>query len=188
MEHLKSTPKDDLYLQQMELEEQMTALGAERFRSRVEKSVKRGSEDETAYGSSLLNYCTDKVAEGVREFLRFAESGRAGPKHRAYKYLKQLDPRVSAYIALKVVLGSISHTVRVQTVAMHLSQMLEDEVRYEEVREEDRKLYRYLTEDAKKRDDYRNKRTTVNHMLNKWGHDWVHFPGRTAVRPTPQPL
>lgn len=172
MDYLKVTPKEDLFLQQMELEEAMTALGAERFRSRCAKDVARGSEDATAYGASIITHCTDKVAEGVREFLRKAEGGGAGRRHAAYKFIKQLDPRVTAYLSLKMVLSSISHVVRIQTVAMHLSQMLEDEVRYQAVREEDRKLYRYLKEEAKKRDDYRNKRTTVNFMLNKFGHEW----------------
>lgn len=176
MNYLSILPKDDLELQQMELEQGMTELGIDRLRSRTEKAVKQGNEDATAYGTTILSRCTEKVTEGVRGFLRDCENGRAGRKHVAFRYLKQIDPSVASYLALKVVLQSISREVRMQTVALNISQMIEDEVRYREVREEDRGLYNYLAKEAKKRDDYRNKRTTVNFLLNKFEKTWEAWP------------
>ena len=176
MEHLKVIPSDDLLVQQLELEQGMTELGIARFRSRVEKAVTGGQEDATAYGQTLLSRCTETVAEGIREFIRHCEGGRPGKRHAAFRYLKQIDSRVAAFLALKVTLQSISREVRVQNVALNIAQMIEDEVRYEAVREEDRKFYAYLAEQAKKRDDYRNKRTTVNFNLNRLGWEWAAWP------------
>lgn len=176
MEHVIVTPKDDLFEQQIELEEGMTELGAARFRSRTAKDVERGSEDNTSYANTILTRCTLQVEEGIREFIRKAESGRAGRRHAALKYLKQVEPRVAAYLALKAVLASISREVRMQTVANQIATMIEDEARYSEVRAEDKKFYRYLKAEAQKRDDYRNKRTTVNFILNKTDHEWEDWP------------
>lgn len=181
MEHLTVIPSDDLNEQQIELEQGMTELGVARFRSRVEKDVKRGSEDNTPYANTIISRCTEQVAEGIREFIREAEGGRPGRRHAALKYLKRVEPRVAAYLALKSVLTSISREMRMQTVAMHMSQMIEDEARYAELREEDRKFYRFLKDEAKKRDDYRNKRTTVNHILNKNGVEWEAWPQKDRM-------
>lgn len=175
-EHLMVTPKDDLYLQQMELEQGMTDLGIARYRSRLEKDVERGNEEGTAYGSTILSRCTEAVAEGLRTFLREAESGKPGRRHAAIKYLKQVDARVAAYLALKCVLSSISTAKRLQTVALLIGTSIEDEVRYAEVRKEDRGLYNYLKKEAAKRDSARNKRTAVNFMLNKFEVEWDDWP------------
>lgn len=66
MEHLTVIPSDDLNEQQIELEQGMTELGVARFRSRVEKDVKRGSEDNTPYANTIISRCTEQVAEGIR--------------------------------------------------------------------------------------------------------------------------
>lgn len=176
MEHVTVTPKDDLYLQQMEMEQGMTELGIARYRSRLEKDVKRGSEDATAYGNTILSRCTERVAEGIREFLREADSGKPGRRLAAVKYLRQVDPRVAAYLALKFTLRGVSKSARLQNVANHIAASIEDEVRYSEVRKEDAKLYRYLKGEAAKRDDHRNKRTTVNYILNRFEHEWDAWP------------
>src|SRR5690625_1483686 len=115
--HLTVIPQDDLAVQQLELEQGMTELGIARYRSRTEKAIASGTEEATAYGTSLLAHLTEKVAEGVREFLRDAESGRPGKRHMAVKYLRQVDARVVSYLALKGVLGSISIGRSLQAVA-----------------------------------------------------------------------
>lgn len=176
MEHLTVTPNDDLYVQQLELEQGMTEMGEARFRSRSEKDVQRGSEDNTPYANTILSRCTLAVEEGIRDFIRDAESGRPGRRHAALKYLKTVDPRVTSYLTLKAILTSISREQRMQTVANHIATLIEDEARYAQVREEDSRFYRFLKAEAKKRDDYRNKRSTVNHILNKNGHEWEPWP------------
>ena len=176
MDHLTVIPMDDLYEQQLQLEQGMTALGADRYRSRTEKAVERGAEDTTAYGNTLLARCTEMVAEGVHAFLREAETGRPGRRHAAIKYMKQLDARVASYLALRGVLTSISREQRLQTLALHIGTMIEDEVRYREVRENDRNLYNHLKKKAQERDDYRNKRTAVNFTLNKMEVEWDDWP------------
>lgn len=176
MDHVTIIPKDDLQVQQMELEQGMTDLGAERFQTRVAKAVEKGAEDSTAYANTIITNCTVRVEEGIREFIRGAENGKPGRRHAALKYLKQMDPKVVAYLALKGVLTSISKEVRMQTVAVQIATMVEDEVRYANVRDEDKKLYTFLKEQAKKRDDYRNKRITVNYFLNKNDIEWQEWP------------
>ncbi len=175
-EYLTVTPKDNLELQQMELEQGMTDQGIARYRTRLEKDVKGGREDGTAYGSTILHHFTETVAGGIREFLRDAETGRPGRRHAAVKFLRQVDARVAAYLTLKHILKSLSGSASLQTVANSIASAIEDEVRYAEVRAEDRGLYNYLKGEARKRDDMRNKRTTVNFLLNKFEKEWESWP------------
>jgi DNA-directed RNA polymerase, mitochondrial len=176
MDYLTITPHDNLATQQIELERGMTQMGIDRYRSRLEKDVQRGAEDETAYGNTIISRCTEIVAEGIREFLRDAETGRPGRRHAAIKYLKQVDARVAAYLALKNVLRGVSKAARMQSVALQIAGSIEDEVRYAEIRKEDRGLYNYLKGEARKRDDLRNKRTTVNFLLNRFEQEWDEWP------------
>lgn len=176
MNHLQILPKDDLLVQQMELEQGMTDLGIDRYRSRTEKAKARGSEHETAYGQTLLTQLTERVAEGVVDFIRHCEGGRPGKRHTAFKYLKMVDPRVASYLALQATLQSISRETRAQTVALRIAQMIEDEVRFREVREADRGLYNWLVEETKKRDDYRNKRAMATTVLSHREIEWEDWP------------
>jgi DNA-directed RNA polymerase, mitochondrial len=181
MGHLKVIPSDDLFEQQLRLEQGMSELGADRYRSRTSKSVERGAEDTTSYGNTILSRCTESVAAGLQEFLREAESGKPGRRHAAIKYLKQLEGRVAAYLALRGVLASLSREQRIQTLALTIGTMIEDEVRYREVRDSDRNLYNHLRKRAQEKDDYRNKRLTVNFTLNKLEIEWESWPEKAKL-------
>lgn len=172
---------DDLIIAQMELEQSMTDDGVHRYRSRLEKRKEGSLEAETAYGSSLLSNLTDIVAKALVEFIAQCETGRAGRKHSAYKYLKNCDPHQASYLALRAVLQSISNVKRLQTVAHSIGKALEDEVRFENVRSEDRNFYRHLKGEAQRRDDQRNKRATVIYYLNRFMEEWEGWPAKDLM-------
>lgn len=166
--HIALTPSADLIAQQVELESEMTQQGIERFRAGIQDARENGTEDSTVYGMKLMDALIGKVTDGIIEFIAHRESGKAGRKGPTYKYLKLFDGQydVVAYIALRIVLSSLtSGTNTVPGVSGRIGRALEDEARYRDVREEDRKFYDRLKNEADKRSSYHIKRKVVNLFL-----------------------
>lgn len=167
---LALTPAYDLITQQAELETEMTQQGIDRLRSSVAKAQAKGIEDGTVYGMSLLTAKIDAVTAGIAAYMAEREAGRAGQKGTAYKYLKEFAGGIDvvAFIALRIVLAGLSgkHTA-VPTVAGRIGRAVEDELRYRGVREEDRKFYTRLQDEAEKRGSYYVKRSVVNRFINR---------------------
>jgi DNA-directed RNA polymerase len=162
------TPSDDLITQQYELETEMTQQGIERFRAINKKAVEGGREDSTVYGKSLMDGLIQKVADGVAAFMAERSSGKAGRKGPAFKYLAAFngDYDVVSFIALRLVLGGLLGTPpTVPAVAGRIGRAIEDEFRYRDVREQDKKFYDRLRDEASKRSAYHIKRKVVNMFL-----------------------
>jgi DNA-directed RNA polymerase len=159
------TPALDLIAQQEELETEMTSQGIARFRAVVEAARADGREDGTVYGMKLLDGLLDKVTDGIKAFIAERESGKAGRKGPAYGHLKNFegDYEVVAFIALRLTLASLHGKLTSSTlVAGRIGRAVEDEYRYRDVREQDRKFYQNLRVEAGKRSAYHVKRKVVN--------------------------
>lgn len=163
-------PLDDLILQQMELETEMTQQGIDRMRSNIVKAKDKGREDETVYGTRLLDALLDKVVDGLTVFMKEREAGYARNKGAAYKFLKGFDGdyKVVAFITLRMVIGGLTgKMVSVPSIAGRIGRAIEDEFRYRHVREGDAKFYAKLQDEADKRSSYAVKRTVVNLHINR---------------------
>lgn len=168
MEAIK--PQADLIIHQHELEDEMTQIGVSSFEQKMKGAVEKGIEDRTVYGTALLDHKMPQVVETLRERILHRESGKAGRKGAAYKYLKMFEERLDAvaFIALRLVISNLSaRDVKYNSLAMRIGRALEDEHHYGKVREEDKKLYDYLQKEAKKRFAAHVKRKVVNYHLSK---------------------
>jgi DNA-directed RNA polymerase len=165
------TPSVNLISQQAELELEMTKQGIERFRASIQKAQTNGREDGTDYGTKLLDSLITKVSEGITAFMVERKgTGRAGPKGPAYNRLNGFkgDHDVVAYIALRIVLAGLSGKMTsAPAVAGRIGRAVEDEFRYRHIREQDRKFYASLQEEANQRNAYHVKRRVVNFHINK---------------------
>lgn len=167
---LAITPAADLINQQIELEEEMTIQGVQRFRAAIQKAKEDGREDSTTYGTALLNGLIGKVVEGIRSFMADREKGKAGPKGPAYKHLKSFgdDLDVVAFIALRLTLAGLTgKRTTVPQVAGRIGRAVEDEFRYRDVRDQDRTFYKRLQEESAKRHAMHIKRKVVNLYINR---------------------
>lgn len=189
---LALTPAADLLAQQIELEEEMTLQGIQRFRASVAKAKETGREDGTTYGNSLLNGLLQKVTDGIRGFIADREAGKAGRKGPAYKHLKAFgdDLDVVAFIALRLTLAGLTgKRTTVPQVAGRIGRAVEDEFRYRDVRDQDRKFYQKMQDEAKKRSALHIKRKVVNLYINRrefdlpdpWAEDGVMHLGLLLV-------
>jgi DNA-directed RNA polymerase, mitochondrial len=179
------TPEADLYAQQATLESEMTMLGIERMRAIVARAKEYGREDETVYGSALVGGLLDKVTTGIREFIATRESGKAGRKGPAYRYLKMWGDNldVLAFIALRVIVSGLTNRPRtLSTVAGRIGRLVEDELRYTSIRVADQKFYEQLRHEADKRVGLKTKQTVVNlYVARRGGFDAEPWPEKDVL-------
>ena len=145
------TPQEDLMSLQIQLEEQMTQRGAEKYLRDVSKAIQSGREESTAYGTTILSRRVEVLSKAIAEWLEATGKGRAGNNATAYKKVKDASPDLLAFLTLKAVLSGISSTRTVQFVAVTIGTFIEDELRYAVIRENERKQYEKIIVGAKKR-------------------------------------
>lgn len=121
MEAIK--PTSDPIIQQHDLEDEMTQMGVATFQEKVKGAVEKGVEDRTVYGTALLDHKMPKVVEILRDRILHRESGKAGRKGAAYRYLKMFEGRLDAvsFIALRLVISNLSaRDVKYNSLAMRI--------------------------------------------------------------------
>lgn len=149
MQHVQ--PEEDLMTLQIQLEESMTQRGAERYIRDVAKAIGSGREEGTAYGQTILAHRLEILCESIDKWKDETSKGRAGNNATAFKKVKDVDSNMLAFLTLKGVLSGISSTRTVQFVTVQIGTMIEDELRFSKIRENERKAYEKLIIGARKR-------------------------------------
>lgn len=157
MTTLQAEQYDDLMTTQLRLEEEMTRRGQERYLRDVAKAKQSKREDGTAYGQTILAHRLETLANGIRSWIEETSKGRAGNRNLAYKRVKDMDPDTLAFLTLKHVLSGVSSIRTVQFVAVSIGTAIEDELRFANVREIEKRKYEKLVAGAKKRSSYHYK-------------------------------
>ena len=163
---------EDLISIQLKLEEEMTQRGVERYIRNVSKSVKAGQEDGTAYGQQIMAARLDTLSQAIDKWKTTTAAGTAGQRNStAYQKIKDVPSTTLAFLTLKNVLAGISTLRTLQFVAAALGTAVEDELRFAEVREEEKKKYDRLVEGANKRGSYHYKHIYAVREADKF-QDW----------------
>lgn len=144
--------QEDLIAIQLQLEEEMTQKGAERYIRNVSKSVQANKEDATAYGQQIMASRLDVLAKAIDEWKSETAAGAAGLRNSvAYQKLKDVPSELLSFLTLKCILAGISQARLLQAVARSIGIAVEDELRFAKAREEERKKYEQLVKGAAKR-------------------------------------
>lgn len=157
---------------QIDLEEEMVCLGADQVRKRIEKARQEGREGGTGYGKNLLAGGVEKVAEGVTAFLDEANSGKPGPRHKAVKYIKDIEPEVVAFIALRCIVDGVTNDRFIQKVALQIGSGIEAESRFRYFQEADKELYQRMERRTKTATSERVRSKTFGAVYAKEGIAW----------------
>ena len=167
-----NTHAEDLISIQLKLEEEMTQRGAERYLRNVSKSVKVGQEDGTAYGQQIMAARLDTFSQALEHWKTTTAAGTSGQRNStAYQKVKDVPSTTLAFLTLKNVLAGISTLRTLQFVAAALGTAVEDELRFAEVRDEEKKKYDRLVEGANKRGTYHYKHIYAVREADKF-QDW----------------
>lgn len=164
-----------LIRRQIELEDDSKALGASRYRNRQlpwKDSV--GADEEEANlppGQLLLKTVTIPVAEAVREFVKEANSGKAGRRHAAADIFLISDPLEVAYLASRVLTncaiggsGSLA-----QSAALQIADALIENAEFYAFREVNRVGFKGFMKKQAKLGYSRQRKSAIKKMFTSEG-------------------
>lgn len=176
-DELVETYGEQLLAAEIELEERMVTLGRDQIRKQIARAREQGNEAGTGYGKTLVAKSIDTISEAIVRFIDKARNGGAGRRHIAVKYLEQVDPDVAAFIALRMVVDSLSGKKLVlQSVAVNIGKRIEDEVRFTKFKDTDARMYARALEKAKKGTTYHRKKATMSGYDRRFNEDeWVSW-------------
>lgn len=167
----------DMLQIELELEDRMVTLGRDQVRKAIARARESGNESGTSYGKTLIARSIDTVAEAIG---RFIEKGKAAPgrRHIAIRYLEQIDSDVAAFIALRIVVDSLTGKKKLlQRVAVDIGKRLEDEARFTEFKQDNARMYGRALEKAKRGTSYHRKKATMSGYDRRFAEDeWEAWP------------
>lgn len=111
-------------------EEHMIQRGIDAYRKTIAQAKEGNKESRTLYGVTLMKHAVGSVEEGLKEFLEESFSGKAGRMHQAAESLALLEPDVSSFLALKVMIDGVTNELSLTNVAMIIGRAIEDEVKF----------------------------------------------------------
>lgn len=156
--------------QQRALEDEMRGLGIERYRKEVSDARENKQETRTKPVRRLLVEAHSKVTDALAAFVKTAKSGKAGRKHEALRLVEQVkDPDMLAYLALRQVLDAITTRETLNSTAMHLGTLIEDELHYRAFEEKMPGAYNATVKRLRERSDARFKRLSATQTARKLG-------------------
>ena len=151
MQTLTSLYGADLAEAQRAIEAEAYEIGAQRFLAAMTAKAERGEGADTKVARPLIADLTPKVETAITDFIERAFSGVAGKKHTAAKLMAKVNANRVAFIALRVVLNSLSQVsggsgsskaATLVSVSMQIGHDIEDEARFGRIRDENEKVYK----------------------------------------------
>lgn len=180
----------NMLAREIALEERMVSLGRDQIRKQIDRARMSGNESGTGYGKNLIARSVDRLGAAISEFITKAETGGAGRRHIAVKHLKQLDPEVAGFIAMRCVVDGLTGKKQGLTrTAIIIGSRIEDEVRFSswkgaakdmedaEERKKAKRIYDRAAEKAKKGTMYHRKKATLAGYERRFAEEeWTPWP------------
>ena len=159
----------NIFEEQRKLEEDMIEFGIEKFRKQVREAKESSSESTSLHGILLMKQSVDKFARKIDSFVGEALQGGAGRKALSAPFLAMLESEVSAFITLRSIMDGISKSQKLTNLAFKIGQALEDQVKFNIYRKEDKHYFDYLVKQVGKRSASRHYRRygLLKHCKNK---------------------
>lgn len=171
----------DLFKEQMELELGMKDAGVVRFRKMMENLRHTKAEDETTYGQRIIGNYIMKVACRLDRWIAEGQ-GKAGAHRAAQPYIEALDTKVTAMLGLKCVCSQLlSESARLGRTAVGIARMMEDELRCQHLRAEDKKAYVGICKVANQKGQYKRKVDVLDFLCKLDGRSWQRWPDKDCI-------
>lgn len=167
----------DLVRRQLDLEDEAHSLGAVRYRQNRPMPWRLGDEpagiEEEANlppGQLLLKQAVEPTAALLREKIAAADTGKAGRRLGALKWLDVAEPEEVAYLAARVALNASVARSTFQTATRQLGEAIIDHVEMLVFRKENKAGYTGLIRSQHgRRSTSKNRRAAIRKLLAKEG-------------------
>ena len=169
---------DTLYPEQLRLEEEARGLTIRRFEKEHEKAEENNAFAETFIGSHLIGHYLVPFSNGLGEWLKASNTGKAGRKSVAAKYLVDIDTHTVAFLFLKALFNKVGVYRRQKpctftALAIHSATLIHDEIRLRHFEDEHPILSKRVHKDFASRELPREKREEyMRTMFDKQEMEW----------------
>ncbi|WP_421868787.1 DNA-directed RNA polymerase [Pararhizobium sp.] len=153
----------DLYQTEIVLEEEARGLTIQRFHKDHLKGTLEETFSETFLGSHLIGNYLLPYTQGISEWLKASNSGKAGRRSRAAVLIEHVDPALLAFLMLKAILNKVGvyhegKPCSFTGLTIYGGGLIHDELRLREFDAEHTKLSRRIHADFNSRELTREKR------------------------------
>ena len=169
-----------LIQRQVELEGLMRAKGLLREEAKVLKAKEKHMESQTSYGHTLLSNYVHRLSMVVSEQLVAVREGKPGYTNNNFRLIKDLEPDVIAFIALKTVIDRICTKPSLQELGRLIGVNLETECRCRFFEEKAKSAFKLAMHKEKDRTQTFRKRHAIFSMMN------AVVEGRYSGTPNPE--
>ena len=157
------------FLNQKELEKIGNERGKDRTNKRRLSHIEREDESVTSYGKVLVANLIRPYAEAISEWVEQASSNVHSKTPIALQKISQIeDPKVTALIALKHIMNTITTTKNLTATAIKLGGRIETEISLKNFKNLNPELYAVVKKDLDKRSfNYAYKRRKYREVAKK---------------------
>jgi len=156
-------------MKQEDLNREMVTGGIARYRGKNQSAQERGKETDAAYGQRLMRATLPDLYNEVRKtFTYHKKNNQSVPKW--LPLIWDIPPKTVSFLALKVVLDSISHQQTIVKSSIAIGSALEDEARYNWLKVNHPDIFKYAAKDvekAKKRSYNRIRNAFLRHEVGE---------------------
>lgn len=172
-----------LWEQQVELEAEMRSAGIARFKASLERSEERGQMTGVASVRRLMVHAHTKVVDAFNAFLEDAQTGKAGRRHAAVKYLVDADPDVVCHLALRTLLDTVSLNMKLPNAASRLATLIEDELHFNSFKGQDEVGYRWSKARIQEQSQNRTyQRRVMTKLARNRSIEWEDWTDEIKIR------
>ena len=172
---------------QRQLNEEMNALGKERYKHKLKRAKDTKLESTTSVGQFLLAESVTQLSAAIDEWVETASS-QPGRRHKAYEHLTQLPSKVVATLVAKAVLDGISIERKIASLSVSIGRLMEDEIRFRELKATQPALWQQIHRTLDRYKSQATKSKFINNtikfhdlVLPKWDRKTAASVGMTCI-------
>lgn len=169
---------ETLYLKQLKLEEDTRGLTIRRFEKEHTQATENNTFSETFIGSHLIGQYLVPMMDGLKSWLKETNSGKAGRRNIAGRYLTEIDSATASYLFLKALLNRVGafrkdNPCTYTSLAMYAAGLIQDEISLRHFEDEKPHLSKKIHKDFASRELPRVKREEyMRSVFDKQEMEW----------------
>ena len=158
---------------QVENEEKIIDGGIKKYRDAIAEAQRKGVFDETLAGRWLISNFIEPIRERIEAFVQEGLSGKTGPQAIGAKILNRLDYDACAYIAIRVIVNSITDSKGAHERSSVLSRIAKDlieEMRHNHMADEKTQTYKYWMKEVQLAPDRMTKKRCLDRLKKNFSN------------------
>lgn len=163
------------------VEAEMVELGKLRYRHRVARNAKHGSETTDPVTRHAMSLAVPAVTQAIEAWKTMCKN-RPGRMHRALEYIETMPSDVVALLALKSLLDSASQSKTMLKAANSIARVLEDEADFRNIVVNEPVLWQQLQRQVKGNINERQRRRFIERSIKNHNLGISNWPPKARAQ------